>query len=67
MYPLKLRESLGGWNLFPANKKQGTQKGFRAQEHSFGPNVQSTVAVVCAKTRKLVHYELNVFNKSIHI
>ena len=26
--PLELRKGLGGWSLFPTNKKQGTQKGF---------------------------------------
>ena len=30
--PLELREGQGGWSLFPTNKKQETQKGFRAQE-----------------------------------
>ena len=31
-YPLELKEGHGGWSLFPANKKWGTQKSFHAQE-----------------------------------
>ena len=30
--PLECGAGLGGWSLFPTNKKQGTQKGFHAQE-----------------------------------
>ena len=30
--PLGLREGLGGWSLYPENKKLGTRKGFWAQE-----------------------------------
>ena len=29
---LELREGPGDWNLFPTNKKWGTQKGFHSQE-----------------------------------
>lgn len=32
-----------------------------------GPNVQSTITMGYAKTRKFVHYGLNVFYKIIHI
>ena len=35
--PLGLREGLGGWSLFPINKKWGTQKGLGPRRAPHGP------------------------------
>ena len=41
---MELKEGHGGWNLCPTSKKQGTQKGFPAQEPHIGGSVSAWTA-----------------------
>ena len=53
--PLELREGQGGWRLFPANKKRGTQKWFVPRRATQGHLVSLELHSFCALSSQTLY------------